>query len=114
MLIAGPLLWMIGSIHNACQIYERADSHVQILQQCVYIPFLVGSLLFLVSAVLNSLDLSGSSHSGLKLLVSTLKTNLPHKNGFLKTVSYGKYYIFRGKDGSGLGFPGQYVCLWED
>ncbi|CAD5332531.1 unnamed protein product [Arabidopsis thaliana] len=68
LLIAGPLLWLIGSIHNSCQIYERADSHVQILQQCVYIPFLVGSLLFLVSAVLNSLDISGSSRSGLKLL----------------------------------------------
>ncbi|KAG7556300.1 hypothetical protein ISN44_As11g023490 [Arabidopsis suecica] len=68
LLIAGPLLWVIGSIHNSCQIYQRADSHVQILQQCVHIPFLVGSLLFLVSAVLNSLDQSGSSHSGLKLL----------------------------------------------
>ncbi|KAL1226164.1 hypothetical protein V5N11_010011 [Cardamine amara subsp. amara] len=68
MLLAGPLLWVIGSIHNSCQIYERADSHVQILQQCVHIPFLVGSLLFLVSAVLNFIDQSGSSHSGLKLL----------------------------------------------
>ncbi|KAF8089974.1 hypothetical protein N665_0493s0029 [Sinapis alba] len=68
MLIAGPLLWVIGSIHNSCQIYERADSHVQILQQCVHIPFLVGSLLFLVSALLNSFDPSGSSHTTLKLL----------------------------------------------
>lgn len=71
MLIAGPLLWVIGSIHNSCQIYERADSHVQILQQCVHIPFLVGSLLFLVSSLLNSFDQTGSSHTALKLLVST-------------------------------------------
>ncbi|CAH8342514.1 unnamed protein product [Eruca vesicaria subsp. sativa] len=68
MLIAGPLLWVIGSIHNSCQIYERADSHVQILQQCVHIPFLVGSLLFLVSSLLNIFDQSGTSHSALKLL----------------------------------------------
>ncbi|KAG2239605.1 hypothetical protein Bca4012_079357 [Brassica carinata] len=68
MLIAGPLLWVIGSIHNSCQIYERADSHVQILQQCVHIPFLVGSLLFLVSSLLNSFDQTGSSHTALKLL----------------------------------------------
>ncbi|PPD70941.1 hypothetical protein GOBAR_DD32172 [Gossypium barbadense] len=34
MLIAGPVLWVAGSIHNSCQIYERADAHVQILQQC--------------------------------------------------------------------------------
>ncbi|KAL0738526.1 hypothetical protein Bca4012_014736 [Brassica carinata] len=73
MLIAGPLLWVIGSIHNSCQIYERADSHVQILQQCVHIPFLVGSLLFLVSALLNSFDQSGSSHTALKLLITGLR-----------------------------------------
>ncbi|CAN8277320.1 unnamed protein product [Cochlearia groenlandica] len=70
MLIVGPLLWAIGSIHNSCQVYERADSHVQILQQCVHIPFLIGSLLFLLSAILNNFDQSGgsSSHSGLKLV----------------------------------------------
>nr|XP_027190242.1 uncharacterized protein LOC101500123 isoform X2 [Cicer arietinum] len=25
MLVAGPVLWVVGSIHNSCQIYERAD-----------------------------------------------------------------------------------------
>ncbi|CAJ1974365.1 unnamed protein product [Sphenostylis stenocarpa] len=27
LLVAGPVLWVIGSIHNSCQIYERADGH---------------------------------------------------------------------------------------
>ncbi|KAA0042561.1 polypyrimidine tract-binding protein-like protein 2 [Cucumis melo var. makuwa] len=68
MLIAGPALWMLGSIHNSCQIYERADGHVQILQQSVHIPFLIGSLLFFVAAVLNSYEQVGLAHHGLKLL----------------------------------------------
>ncbi|KAF3680978.1 putative pentatricopeptide repeat-containing protein-like [Capsicum annuum] len=68
LLIAGPALWLIGSIHNSCQIYERADGHVQILQQSVNIPFLLGSLLFLVGAILNWQKQSGYVHHGLKLL----------------------------------------------
>nr|XP_043614263.1 uncharacterized protein LOC122586331 [Erigeron canadensis] len=54
MLIAGSVLWVLGSILNSCQIYERADGHVQILQQSVHIPFLTGSFLFMVGAILNS------------------------------------------------------------
>ncbi|XP_009788724.1 uncharacterized protein LOC107830290 [Nicotiana tabacum] len=68
LLIAGPALWLLGSIHNSCQIYERADGHVQILQQSVNIPFLLGSLLFLVGALLNWREQSGHVHHGLKLL----------------------------------------------
>jgi len=73
MLIAGPVFWMLGSIHNSCQIYERADGHVQVLQESVHLPFLTGSLLFLVAGILNSRELSGwsrSHHHGLLLLVS--------------------------------------------
>ena len=72
LLVAGPLLWVVGSIHNSCQIYERADGHVQILQQCVYIPFLMGSLLFMLSSVLNYYEQSREIHHGIHLLVSTL------------------------------------------
>ncbi|XAR71658.1 hypothetical protein NMG60_11018038 [Bertholletia excelsa] len=68
MLIAGPLLWLLGSIHNSCQIYERADGHVQILQESVCIPFLLGSLLFVVGAVLNGQEHIGLAHHGIKLL----------------------------------------------
>ncbi|MCD9640455.1 hypothetical protein HAX54_025760 [Datura stramonium] len=68
LLIAGPALWLLGSIHNSCQIYERADGHVQILQRSVNIPFLLGSLLFLVGALLNWREQSGYVHRGLKLL----------------------------------------------
>nr|GMD56688.1 uncharacterized protein LOC112172507 [Ipomoea batatas] len=53
LLIAGPILWLLGSILNSCQIYERAGGHMQILQQSIHIPFLMGSLLFLVGAILN-------------------------------------------------------------
>ncbi|CAL9121146.1 unnamed protein product [Musa textilis] len=62
MLIAGPLLWVIGSIHNACQIYERADGDTQILQSGVYVPFLMGSLLFFVAGIFNRQALRGSTH----------------------------------------------------
>lgn len=70
LLIAGPALWLLGSIHNSCQIYERADGHVQILQESVNIPFLLGSLLFLVGSLLNWREQSRYAHHGLKLLVS--------------------------------------------
>ncbi|KAM1054803.1 hypothetical protein ACFX2I_002106 [Malus domestica] len=69
MLIAGPVLWLLGSIHNSCQIYERADGHVQILQQSVHIPFLIGSVLFTVAAILNSREQHGLSLHGLQILV---------------------------------------------
>ncbi|CAA0835298.1 Unknown protein, partial [Striga hermonthica] len=68
MLIAGPALWLLGSIHNSCQVYERAGGHVQVLQQSVLIPFLMSSLLFLVGSVLNSREQVGHGHHGLKLL----------------------------------------------
>lgn len=70
MLITGPALWVLGSIHNSCQIYERADGHTQILQQSVHIPFLMGSLLFLVGAILNAREQAGLKYHGLELLVS--------------------------------------------
>ncbi|KAM1471680.1 hypothetical protein ACFX14_042143 [Malus domestica] len=68
MLIAGPVLWLLGSIHNSCQIYERADGHVQILQQSIHIPFLIGSVLFTVGAILNSREQHGLFLHGLQLL----------------------------------------------
>ncbi|CAN6705857.1 unnamed protein product [Malus baccata var. baccata] len=69
MLIAGPVLWLLGSIHNSCQIYERADGHVQILQQSIHIPFLIGSVLFTVGAILNSREQHELFLHGLQLLV---------------------------------------------
>eukprot|EP00268_Persea_americana_P010792 TRINITY_DN14412_c1_g1_i2.p1 TRINITY_DN14412_c1_g1~~TRINITY_DN14412_c1_g1_i2.p1 ORF type:complete len:219 (+),score=15.94 TRINITY_DN14412_c1_g1_i2:201-857(+) len=70
LLIAGPVLWVIGSIHNSCQIYERANGHVQILQKSVQIPFLMGSLLFMVGGIVNSHGHFGLTEHGLNLLVS--------------------------------------------
>ncbi|XP_074319795.1 uncharacterized protein LOC141656694 isoform X2 [Silene latifolia] len=72
LLIAGPVLWLIGSIHNACQIYERSDGHVQILQESVHIPFLLGSLLFVVGAIVNRSEHTGwFDRHGLMLLGRT-------------------------------------------
>ncbi|KMT16076.1 hypothetical protein BVRB_3g052440 [Beta vulgaris subsp. vulgaris] len=71
MLVAGPVLWLIGSIHNSCQIYERADGHVQILQESVTVPFLLGSLLFVVGAIINSREQSRWFYHGLMLLGKT-------------------------------------------
>ncbi|KAF5947560.1 hypothetical protein HYC85_013517 [Camellia sinensis] len=64
MLVVGTLLWLLGSTHNSCQIYERADGHFQILQASVYIPFLMGSLLFLVGALVNYEEQSALDHHG--------------------------------------------------
>lgn len=74
MLIAGPVLWVVGSINNSCQIYERADGHVQILQQSVHIPFLTGSVLFVVGAILNAREQANISRHGLHLLVTRFST----------------------------------------
>ncbi|XP_030532188.1 uncharacterized protein LOC115742191 [Rhodamnia argentea] len=68
LLIAGPVFWLLGSILNSCQIYERADGHVQILQHSIHIPFLAGSLLFLVGAIMNSQEQAGTLHHGTELL----------------------------------------------
>jgi hypothetical protein len=63
LLIAGPALWCLGSIH-ICQIYERANGHVQILQKSVQIPLLLGSTLYFVGGIVNGHDIhSHSSHS---------------------------------------------------
>lgn len=66
-LVAGPALWLLGSIHNLCQVYERADGHVQVLQKFVQIPFLMGSLLFLVGGIFNSRDITVPPISTAKL-----------------------------------------------
>lgn len=71
MLVAGPVFWVVGSIHNSCQVYERADGHVQILQQFVYLPFLMGSLSFMLGAILNYHEQYKEIHHGIYLLVST-------------------------------------------
>lgn len=84
MLIAGPALWMLGSILNSCQIYERADGHVQILQQSVHIPFLIGSLLFFIAAVLNRYEQAGLAHHGLRLLVRDIEYVLTVNNEQLR------------------------------
>lgn len=60
MLLAAALLWQLGSVLNSCQVYERADGRAQLLQTSVQVPTLLGSLLFLVAAVLNRRGVSGS------------------------------------------------------
>ncbi|XP_017701914.2 uncharacterized protein LOC108511846 [Phoenix dactylifera] len=71
LLMAGPLLWLLGSIHNACQVYERSDSHTQILQSSVQMPFLLGSFLFLVGGIFNRHDIFGSIHHSIKLMAKS-------------------------------------------
>ncbi|KAG0519450.1 hypothetical protein BDA96_09G265300 [Sorghum bicolor] len=53
MLLVAALLWVLGSVLNSCQVYERADGRAQLLQSSVQVPQLLGSLLFLVAAALN-------------------------------------------------------------
>ncbi|CAL5022809.1 unnamed protein product [Urochloa decumbens] len=56
LLIAGPALWCLGSVHNICQVYERASGHVQLLQKSVQVPLLLGSTLFLIAGIVNRHD----------------------------------------------------------
>jgi hypothetical protein len=72
LLIAGPALWLLGSIHNICQIYERASGHVQILQKSVQIPLLLGSTIYLVGGIVNRHDIHTHSSAGFTLLVITI------------------------------------------
>ncbi|KAL5989280.1 hypothetical protein ACLOJK_010170 [Asimina triloba] len=72
LLSAGPVLWLMGSIHNAWQVYERADGHLQFLQKGVQIPFLMGSLLFFIGAALNMHAHYRWMHHGLMLGPSQL------------------------------------------
>ena len=82
MLIAGPILWLVGSIHNSCQIYERADGHLQILQQGVHIPFLIASVLFAVGAIINAREqAAAAAHHGLQLLVIHSSNAIPMLDG---------------------------------
>ncbi|KAJ7569394.1 hypothetical protein O6H91_01G076100 [Diphasiastrum complanatum] len=53
LLVAGPALWLLGSVHNALQVYERVDLQVQAYQGAVTIPFIQGSTLFLVGSILS-------------------------------------------------------------
>ncbi|KAL8142486.1 hypothetical protein V2J09_015518 [Rumex salicifolius] len=72
LLIAGAVFWLTGSIQNSCQIYERSDGHVQILQQSVHLPFLIASSLFVAGAIINLHQISlHRSHRGLELLGRT-------------------------------------------
>ncbi|KAI5058353.1 hypothetical protein GOP47_0026523 [Adiantum capillus-veneris] len=52
LLIAGSVCWVLGSLHNACQVYNRSSATLQLFQKAVYLPLLVASILFLVSSVL--------------------------------------------------------------
>lgn len=71
MLLVAALLWVLGSVLNSCQVYERADGRAQLLQSGVQVPQLLGSLLFLVAAALNR-PRSGGEPAWLCLVGSVL------------------------------------------
>ncbi|KAH7285012.1 hypothetical protein KP509_33G007500 [Ceratopteris richardii] len=52
LLIAGSALWLLGSLHNACQVYINSNALIQLYQKAVYLPLLIASTLLLVSSVL--------------------------------------------------------------
>lgn len=55
LLIAAPALWLLGSIHNSFQLYENTELDVQAYQKGVTLPFLIGSLLLVLSGIVNVL-----------------------------------------------------------
>ncbi|KAG0493863.1 hypothetical protein HPP92_004857 [Vanilla planifolia] len=68
LLIAGPAFWLLGSVHNICQVYERLVGHLQILQKSVQIPFLAGSLLFFVGGIFNRREVIGEIRQSHRLI----------------------------------------------
>ncbi|KAL3679050.1 hypothetical protein R1sor_022006 [Riccia sorocarpa] len=54
LIIAAPCFWLLGSIHNAFQVYESAGAQVQVMQKGVTIPFVIGSTFLLVAGVNNA------------------------------------------------------------
>ena len=53
LLIAGSASWLLGSIHNAFQVYENTDTRVQFMQKTVSVPLLIANVLFLVATILS-------------------------------------------------------------
>ncbi|MCO5563546.1 hypothetical protein L7F22_017191 [Adiantum nelumboides] len=51
LLIAGSVCWVLGSLHNACQVYNRSSATLQLFQKAVYLPLLAASILFLYGAI---------------------------------------------------------------
>lgn len=121
LLIAGPTLWLLGSILNSCQIYERAGGHMQILQQSVHIPFLIASLLFLVGSILNITAKEDDHtaalvhHSFRSLLVYIyICTMFNIQTAFQNRISEGIMHPFcRVGVGYGLGYAGAWCYLLE-
>ncbi|XP_020576825.1 uncharacterized protein LOC110022296 [Phalaenopsis equestris] len=60
LLIAGPVFWLLGSVQNLSQVYERSNGLLQILQNSVQIPFLMGSLLFLLGGIFSRYEIHHS------------------------------------------------------
>ncbi|KAG0593342.1 hypothetical protein KC19_1G322200 [Ceratodon purpureus] len=58
LVVAGSALWLLGSIHNAFQVYEKTGMRIQVLQKAVSVPCIIASELLLVSGVV-SLQISG-------------------------------------------------------
>ncbi|EFJ32669.1 hypothetical protein SELMODRAFT_270578 [Selaginella moellendorffii] len=52
MLIAGPALWLLASIHNIFQLYERASLGVQAYERGVTVCFVIASTLLLCGGVI--------------------------------------------------------------
>ncbi|CAM6101936.1 unnamed protein product [Calypogeia fissa] len=53
LLIAAPALWLLGSIQNSFQLYSDTELEVQAYQRGVTLPFVSGSLLLLLSGIVN-------------------------------------------------------------
>jgi hypothetical protein len=78
LLIAGPVLWLVGSIGNICQVYDRANWHIQILQVSVQVPLLMGSFLFVVGSIVNCIAMHRLADHSSKMLVSSQKLKIKH------------------------------------
>lgn len=72
LLIAGPALWLLGSIHNSFQSYENTELEVQAYQRGVTLSFVTGSLLLLLSGVVAILPWSLDSLHTAQMLDGTL------------------------------------------
>lgn len=72
LLIAAPAFWLLGSIHNSFQVYANTDLEVQAYQRAVTLPFVIGSLLLLLSGIVTILSWPAAAFHTAKMLSSTL------------------------------------------
>jgi len=72
LLIAAPALWLLGSLHNSFQLYENTELDVQGYQRGVTLPFVIGSVLLVLSGIVNVMSWPSAALHTAQMLAASL------------------------------------------